>query len=83
MVHWKDDSLLEKVAKPGKNGKLVAVRGLSWCRSTNTEDKFVNRDLNAAINILRCATLPKRPESLTRTIDKVKYVQPIGKILKC
>lgn len=83
IVHWKDDSLLKKVMKPGKPGKLVAVRGLSWCDSTNCKDKFVNRDLNAAINILRCANLPKRPESLTRTKDKEKYVQSIGKIIKC
>jgi hypothetical protein len=83
VVHWEDDSLLEKVARRGKDGRLVAVRGLSWCRSTKREGKFVNRDLNAAINILRCAVLPKRPMSLTRTLSKVKYVQPIGKTIKC
>lgn len=37
------------------------VRGLRWC---STSRKFVDRDLNAAANILRCGTA--RPESMTR-----------------
>lgn len=33
--------------------QLREVRGLRWCRSTNC-CTFLNRDLNAALNILRC-----------------------------
>ena len=60
-VHHKDESILGKVGYKGMN---ESVRGLLWCSST-IGSKFVNRDLNAALNILRCAT-EVRPISLTR-----------------
>lgn len=41
------------------------VRGLKWCDSTNN-CKFVNRDLNAALNIRRCLASPIRPVELCR-----------------
>jgi hypothetical protein len=48
------------------NGKCLEVRGLKWCSST-TCSKFVNRDHNAALNILKCFLGGKhRPHSLTR-----------------
>ena len=56
----------------GDHEQLVSVLGLQWCHSTfEYESKFnVNRDLNAAINILGCATLPIRP-TWTGIFDKV------------
>lgn len=48
-------------------GIQKSVRGLLWCESTNdNRSKFVNRDLNAAINIRRCLLLPTRPPALER-----------------
>lgn len=42
------------------------VRGLRWCCSTNCRT-FQNRDLNAALNILRCfRSATCRPQSLAR-----------------
>jgi hypothetical protein len=83
-VHWKDDKILKTVVKRNEDGKLAVVRGLLWCGSTNEINKFVNRDLNAAINILRCATLPSRPAMLDRRRgSRKKIVQTRGAILKC
>jgi transposase len=82
-VHWKDDKILKTVVKRKEDGKLAVVRGLLWCGSTNEINKFVNRDLNAAINILRCATLPSRPTMLDRRRATGKIVQTRGAILKC
>ena len=81
-VHWRDDSILQTVEKKkrGVDGKPVTVRGLLWCPSTNEyESKFVNRDLNAAINILRCATLPNRPAALDRAKVTGKLDKVVGK----
>jgi len=83
-VYWKDDSVLLRVAKKNANGILVDVRGLLWCGSTKETNKFVNRDLNAAVNILRCAKLPKRPEMLNRALSIGGKLEPrIGKIIRC
>lgn len=90
-IHYRDDSLLQKVMKRNgrKDGRLVAVRGLLWCCSTiKGESKFVNRDVNAAINILRCAVLPKRPDILVRRNATSRLEQSCkllkeGRILKC
>ncbi len=81
-VHWEDDSILEKVNKPNlKKGGYKTVRGLLWCGSTNF-NKFVNRDMNAAINIWRCGMMyPSRPPSLTRMPDHKKIVQRVGCII--
>lgn len=80
MVHCFDDSILQKVAKR-KNNRLEAVRGLLWCNST-ISNKFVNRDMNAAINIWRCAKMyPERPLALSRRHDIQRIVQPIGRII--
>ena len=50
-----------------KDGKFLTVRGLKWCGST-TNSKLVNRDKNAALNILLCYLSgdKNRPQSLTR-----------------
>jgi hypothetical protein len=75
MVHYEDDSILQKVCRKGTN---IAVRGLLWCSST-IESKFVNRDKNAALNILRCADLLNRPLALTRVPNLPKINDTIGK----
>jgi hypothetical protein len=47
------------------NGKVREIRGLRHCDSNVcAQTSFVNRDLNAALNILRCS--PNRPKSLDR-----------------
>jgi len=81
-INWKTLETLDVVMKKDKANKMVSVRGLLWCRSTiDKEGKFVNRDHNAAINILRCATLPNRPDVLCRNKVNGKLVQRIGKII--
>lgn len=81
-VYYKDGSLLEGVGILNK-GKVVKVRGLLWCCSTKCNE-FVNRDLNAAINILRCGVLPQRPTFLDRKASKGKLPNMvIRKILTC
>jgi hypothetical protein len=60
------------------------VRGLLWYSSTiKGENKFVNRDLNAAINILNCLVNPARPMMLCRSDQNEKIVQKVGRILLC
>eukprot|EP00955_Chlamydomonas_euryale_P060186 357641-Chlamydomonas_euryale.AAC.2 len=83
-VHWKDDSILQTVMKKERDadGRPVPVRGLLWCQSTNEyESKFVNRDRNAAINILRCAALPTRPAALDRAKVTGRLVKVVGKYI--
>lgn len=75
-VFFEDDSILENVVRKDTNQKL---RGLLWCSSTN-HNKFVNRDFNAAMNILRCATSTERPHSLTH--DHPKVIMRVGKKIK-
>ena len=74
IISAEDDSLLHKVVRNDKN---EVVRGLLWCCSTK-KNKLVNRDLNAAINIRRCLTLPKRPDILTRSKCEGRVNQRIG-----
>jgi hypothetical protein len=47
--------------------RVSVVRGLLWCGSTSENGKFVNRDMNAAINIWSCVVSAQRPVWLTRT----------------
>jgi hypothetical protein len=79
-AYWKTGEILQKVATKTLSGSLKTVRGLLWCGSTKCG--FINRDKNAAINILRCATLPQRPTILNRSLAKEKLVQRIAKIIK-
>ena len=59
------DNLLNKVIKI-VDGKIRDVRGLKLCCSTSCHSSFKNRDLNAALNILRCYKSSIRPPSLSR-----------------
>jgi len=75
-VHHEDDALLLSVGIKGRRRKgggraPLTVRGLLWCGSTKDarfagSGKFVNRDENGALNILRCFLLPQRPAMLDR-----------------
>jgi hypothetical protein len=79
-VHHEDGSLLQSVKRRDTNEWL---RGLLWCSSTNNT-KFVNRDLNAAINIKRCVTSAVRPLELTRIKGQPRLPNNVlGKIIKC
>ena len=85
-VHHEDDSILQRVAVRGRRtanwdarAKATVSRGLLWCGSTGNS-KFVNRDKNAALNILRCLT--NRPRALTRTPDKRKLERVVGKVIR-
>jgi hypothetical protein len=61
--HW--DNV--QCGKVKQNGFLS--RGLLWCSSTNG-NKFVNRDVNAALNMLRCYNT-ERPLPLQRGTQKM------------
>jgi hypothetical protein len=83
-INWTTQEVLDTVMKKNEKGKLVAVRGLLWCRSTSqSEGKFINRDTNAAINIQRCAALPTRPLIFQRNKATGKIVQRIGNVIRC
>lgn len=76
-IYYKDDSILQSVGFKGKSKDTV--RGLLWCCSTNCS-KFVNRDLNGALNILRCVN--NRPKILTRQSCLSKLPKITGKWIK-
>jgi len=79
-IYWKNGTILELVNTFVSKKPL---RGLLWCCSTSTEKgKFINRDVNAAINILNCATLPTRPIALQRSPNLRKIVQHVGKTIR-
>ena len=57
-------------------GESREVRGLRWC-STKCR-KLLNRDENAALNILRCFVSETRPPELTRVFHQRKPRVPLG-----
>jgi hypothetical protein len=71
-VFEEDDSILGRVQLKRFKGKATVLRDLLW---SSTKNKFVGRDLNAALNILRCATLPNRPPILDRKMADGKLTQ--------
>ena len=73
-IHYETNTVLQKVQVKGESSCL---RGLLWSQPTC---KFVSRDKNAALNILRCGLLKRRPSALSRTRSKV--VVEIGKRIK-
>jgi hypothetical protein len=84
-IHHGDDSLLEKVGvpkqQPGKDVTVIQdVRGLLWW-GTSKKGKFVSRDRNGALNILRCFLEPERPYMLDRR-EWVGRPLPDAKVLK-
>jgi hypothetical protein len=84
-VYNGDKTTVLQTVKRNDSGKQV--RGLLWCRSTITkESKFINRDLNAALNIRDCLLLAERPTMLCRAVgskrqEKLKVT--VGKHIRC
>jgi hypothetical protein len=79
-INYKDDQILERVKRVDKN---TDVRGLLWCCSTiHANGKFVDRDVNGALNIRRCLIQPSRPRCLQRRGDS-KLIQYVGKKISC
>ena len=68
-----------------QNGQTKVLRGLLWCDSTiDKKSKFVDRDLNAAKNIWRCAMEAERPIALRRPPPnerRAKIVMSIGRVI--
>jgi hypothetical protein len=81
IFHGDKRTVLKKVRK---NDTGKEVRGLLWCCSTNQEKgKFINRDLNGALNIRDCFLLPKRPPMLQRKENGRKLEWVVGRWIKC
>lgn len=63
------------------------VRGLLWYRKTSQSSKFINRDINAAKNILECYRMhPERPTEMKREteaqeIPKAHYIMSKTKLV--
>lgn len=80
-LHYETDIELAKVVKRNESGKIRSVRGLLWFRKTNDCSKFINRDLNAAKNILKCFKAGKnRPFGFNRKDELPK--PPLKHLLK-
>ena len=81
IFHEDSSTILQTVEREDKK---TVIRGLLWYSSTiESESKFVNRDVNAAINILNCLIKPKRPAMLCRSENNEKIVQTVGKKILC
>ena len=88
-ISYTDDSILGYVGtiskEKDKEDTVRQVRGLLWGQSTNQTNgkfvsKFVNRDLNGALNIHRCFLLEERPAMLDRA--KCRGDGPLSKTIK-
>jgi hypothetical protein len=80
-VCWRDGSVLQKVRSAATSQE---VRGLLWCSSTKPgASGFVDRDKNAAINILRChlAGPAGRPAALRRPAVPQRLVRVVGRTI--
>ena len=82
-IWHKDSTTLLQGVHSKQEGKKV--RGLLWCSSTMENSKFVNRDLNAAINIHNCFTMfPLRPGMLARPKTPCRLKDDVvGRIITC
>ena len=82
-VHHEDDTILQGVGRMVGDDKIEDVRGLLWCGSTRQgNSKFVNRDLNGALNIRRCLLLQERPAIMDRSRCRgQRLTKTIGKII--
>lgn len=77
-VYYRDNSILQSVKSRQRSRVL---RGLLWCRSTtNNRHHFVDRDLNAALNIRRCL-MGERPDIMTRSPNHRRLPNVIGKTI--
>lgn len=80
-IYWKDKTTVLQGVKSKATKKRV--RGLLWCNSTigRISKCLVNRDLNAAINILDCFLMAERPEMLKRGNEKLR--NDVGITIPC
>jgi hypothetical protein len=70
-LDYETGDILCKVIEKNKEKQQRTVRGLLWYRKTNEVCKFINRDINAAKNILKCYRLyPKRPKGMSTEDEK-------------
>jgi hypothetical protein len=70
-LDYETNTKLCKVIEVNKEKQQRSVRGLLWYRKTNEVCKFINRDINAAKNILKCYRLyPKRPKGMSTKDEK-------------
>jgi hypothetical protein len=75
-LHCDSGSMLAKVFERitivNNNTKSIkAIRGLLWFKDTTNCCKFIDRDLNAAKNILKCyRSFPERPPGMDRNDPK-------------
>ena len=78
-VNFETDKLLDRVMIKGKS---TSERDLLWCGSTeNTTQGFiVDRDVNADLNILKCATEDERPAILDRKKAKERLPDCLGMV---
>ena len=61
------DCVLSAVARQLDDGTIQEIRGLRRCSSNVcSQASFVDRDKNAALNILRCGLVEERPTALIR-----------------
>jgi hypothetical protein len=67
-IDYETLQILKGVGEHNLGNEVVSVRGLLWCDSTKPEKagKFINRDMNAALNILKCGKGP-RPAIMDRS----------------
>ena len=81
-VHHETDELLRVVGT--QKDRKKSLHDLLWYESTSDKNrsKFVSRDFNASINILRCIDSSKRPLSLSRTPGLQAIDKRIFKIIK-
>ena len=86
-LHHETNEILSKVIEIKQSKQIRTVRGLLWYRKTNDVSKFIDRDLNAAKNILRCYRMfPERPHGMNRNdpkqeIPKAHYIYSKQKLL--
>lgn len=88
-LSYKDHTLLNLVGKQSLdsnkecNKEYKSLRGLLWYCSTNGCSNFVNRDLNAAINILNLSKCKERPYIFKRdknnSLEKQKIIKWIDR----
>lgn len=78
-IYWEDDSVLQLIVRKDIN---KTVRGLLWCSSTNNNKcKYIDRDVNGAMNIRRCFMAESIPQIMQRGNPKLE--RPVGKYIAC
>jgi hypothetical protein len=63
--------------------KMATVRSLLWHESASSVSKFVDRYMNAALNIRLCGLLVSRPTWLCRAAGQGRLRPMVRKKIKC